>query len=226
MIEIIALITLAVWVYLLAARGGFWLARERDDRDAPAQPAAWPTVVAVIPARDEAATIGATVRSLLAQAYPGLVIILVDDGSQDGTAAAAEAAARGKGALTVVKGEPLPAGWAGKVWAQKHGIAAARQHAPRYLLLTDADIVYGAGALKRLVARAEQGRCVLASLMVKLNCESFAERAFIPAFVFFFRMLYPFAWVARSDHPTAAAAGGTMLVRSDALEESGGIDGI
>jgi hopene-associated glycosyltransferase HpnB len=229
MIEIIALIALAAWAYLLAARGGFWLARERDDRDAPAHPAAWPAVVAVIPARDEAATIGATVRSLLAQDYPGLAIILVDDGSRDGTAAAASAAAAAAGArerLTVIEGAPLPAGWTGKGWAQKQGIAAAGERAPRYLLLTDADIVYGPGALARLVARAEAGGCVLASLMVRLNCESLAERAFIPAFVFFFQMLYPFAWVARAERTTAAAAGGVMLVRADALARAGGIDAI
>ena len=224
MIEIVALFALAVWIYLLAARGGFWLGRERDDRAEPAA-AAWPAVVAVIPARDEAATIGRTVQSLLAQDYPGLGIVLVDDGSSDGTAAAAEQAAAGRG-LTVLKGEPLPAGWTGKVWAQKQGVATALVKAPRYLLLTDADIVYAPGALKRLVARAEHGRYALTSLMVKLRCESLAERAFIPAFVFFFQMLYPFAWVGRSDHATAAAAGGCMLARADILEESGGLDRI
>jgi hopene-associated glycosyltransferase HpnB len=227
MIEIVALFAVAAWVYLLAARGGFWLAAERDDRAEPASPPAWPTVAVVIPARDEAATIGHTVQSLLAQDYPGLEIVLVDDGSQDGTALTAEDAAKTAGGrLTVLHGEPLPAGWTGKVWAQKQGIAAALAKAPRYLLLTDADIVYAPGALKRLVARAEHGRYALASLMVRLRCESLAERAFIPAFVFFFQMLYPFAWVGRSDHATAAAAGGCMLVRSDILEESGGIDGI
>src|ERR1041385_7725534 len=197
MIEIIAFLAVAAWLYLLAAHGLFWLAAERDDRGTPPAPANWPAVVAVIPARDEAASIGDTVRSLLAQDYPGLAIVVVDDGSQDGTAAAAEAAARDAGgSLTVLRGQPLPAGWTGKVWAQKQGVAAALAAAPRYLLLTDADIVYASGVLKRLVARAEAGRYALTSLMVKLRCESFAERAFIPAFVFFFQMLYPFAWVA------------------------------
>jgi hopene-associated glycosyltransferase HpnB len=225
MIEIVALFALAVWVYLLAARGGFWLGRGRDDRAEPAGPQAWPRVVAVIPARDEAATIGQTVQSLLAQDYPGLAVVLVDDGSSDGTVAVAQEAAAA-GSLTVLKGEPLPAGWTGKVWAQKQGVAAALARAPRYLLLTDADIVYAPGSLKRLVARAEYGRYALTSLMVKLRCESFAERAFVPAFVFFFQMLYPFAWVGRSDHATAAAAGGCMLARADILDESGGLDRI
>ena len=221
MIEAIAFLALLVWAYLLAARGLFWLARERDDRDEPPTPSAWPSVTAVVPARDEAATVGETVRSLLAQEYPGLRVVVVDDGSQDGTGEIARAAG-----ATVVHGEPLPAGWTGKVWAQKQGIDAARAHAPRYLLLTDADIVYDAGALRRLVARAEAGRLALTSVMVTLRCESLAERAFIPAFVFFFQMLYPFGWVVRSEHETAAAAGGCMLVRADVLEETGGIDGI
>jgi hopene-associated glycosyltransferase HpnB len=221
MIEIIALFVLAVWVYLLAVRGRFWLAGERDDRPATAATRAWPAVAAVIPARDEAASIGATVQSLLAQEYPGLEIIVVDDGSQDGTGDLARAAG-----ATIVQGQPLPAGWTGKVWAQKQGVAAALAKAPRYLLLTDADIVYAPGALQRIVARAERGRYALTSVMVKLRCQSFAERAFVPAFVFFFQMLYPFAWVNRPEYATAAAAGGCMLVRSDVLEESGGIDGI
>jgi hopene-associated glycosyltransferase HpnB len=126
----------------------------------------------------------------------------------------------------VLRGQPLPPGWTGKVWAQKQGIDAAQARAPKYLLLTDADIIYAPGALRRLVACAESGRSVLTSLMVKLNCESLAERTFIPAFVFFFQMLYPFAWVNRPEHATAAAAGGCMLVHNGALDESGGIDAI
>jgi len=228
MIEIIAFFALAVWVYLLAARGGFWLARERDDRPQPPKPA-WPPVVAVIPARDEAASIGQTVQSLLAQDYPDLQILVVDDGSTDGTAAVAESAAKAAGAaerLTVLHGQSLPPGWAGKVWAQKQGVTEALGKAPRYLLLTDADIVYETGALQRLVARAENGGYALTSVMVQLRCASLAERAFIPAFVFFFQMVYPFAWINHAEKNTAAAAGGCMLVRSDALQASGGFDGI
>ncbi len=227
MVDFIAILTFALWLYLLLGRGGFWLARERDDRGAPPAPAQWPSVAVVIPARDEAATIGDTVRSLMAQDYPGLRVVVVDDGSSDGTADAATSAAAGAAErVSVLKGEPLPSGWTGKVWAQKQGIAAAMAARPRYLLLTDADIVYEAGSLKRLAARAEAGRLALASVMVKLACDSLAERAFIPAFVFFFQMLYPFAWVAKPEHATAAAAGGAMLVRSDVLEEAGGIDAI
>src|SRR5262249_37015493 len=152
-------------------------------------------VVAVIPARNEAVTIAQTIRSLLGQDYPGpLSIILVDDESQDGTAEVARGAAEACGAagrLAVVAGRPLPGGWTGKLWAVKQGVDEALAHAqPDYLLLTDADIAYGPGALTRLVARAQAGGYVLTSLMVRLRCESWAERWSVPAFVLFFQMLY------------------------------------
>jgi hopene-associated glycosyltransferase HpnB len=191
-----------------------------------------PCVTAVIPARDEAATIGATVGSLLGQAYPGaFAIVLVDDESRDGTADAARAAAARVGAserLTVIAGKPLPAGWTGKVWAVRQGVEAATSgpQAPDYLLLTDADITYAPDALMRLVARAEQGGYVLTSLMAKLRCDSLAERAFVPAFIYFFQMLYPFAWVNARARKMAAAAGGCMLVRPRALASAGGIAAI
>jgi hopene-associated glycosyltransferase HpnB len=214
---------LAVWIYLIAGRGGFWLASERDDDSPP--PAAWPDVVAVIPARNEAEGVGETVGSLLQQDYPGAFsIVLVDDQSTDGTADIARAAAAvAPHRLTVVRGAALPAGWTGKLWAMKQGVEHADARNPGYLLFTDADIVYASDALRRLVAEAEAKSLVLSSRMAKLNCESFAERALIPAFIFFFQMLYPFAWVNRPDHPMAGAAGGCMLLRADALRAAGGI---
>ena len=229
---IIATLALAVWVYLMTARGGYWLAAERDDRPEPTPPAVWPGVTAVIPARDEVETIGTTIRSLLGQAYPGAFsIVLVDDESRDGTAEAARAAAVAAGSsdrLTVLGGRPLPAGWTGKLWAVHQGVIQATSvlPPPDFLPLTDADITYGPNALAPLVARAEAGRNVLTSLMVKLRCESLAERIFVPAFVYFFQMLYPFGWVNRRDHPVGAAAGGCMLVRPQALQAAGGIAAI
>jgi hopene-associated glycosyltransferase HpnB len=229
---VLATLALAVWVYLMTARGRYWLAGERDDRAVPAPPAVWPRVTAVIPARDEAETIGTTIRSLLGQAYPGAFsIVLVDDESRDGTAEAARSAAAAAGAadrLTVLAGRPLPAGWTGKLWAVHQGVAQATSAAPPpdYLLLTDADITYGSDALAPLVARAEAGGNALTSLMVKLRCDSLAERIFVPAFVYFFQMLYPFAWVNRRDYPLGAAAGGCMLVRPQALQAAGGIAAI
>ena len=192
---VIAVLALAIWIYMAAARGGFWLAAERDD-GRPA-PAVWPDVVAVIPARDEAEGVGETVRSLLLQDYPGAFsIVLVDDESTDDTAGVTRRAAEGHEArLTVLPGAPRPKGWTGKLWAMKQGVDRASADAPAFLLFTDADIVYEKDALTRLVTRALEEGLVLSSLMAKLRCESLAERALIPAFILFFQMLYPFAWV-------------------------------
>ncbi|HZR60601.1 MAG TPA: glycosyltransferase [Xanthobacteraceae bacterium] len=234
--DLIASMVLAIWLYLLAARGGFWLAAERDDRNAPGEMLAWngewPSIAAVIPARDEAACIGETVSSLLRQDYAGtFTVIVVDDQSRDGTAQVARDAAAQLGKadrLKIVTGPALPAGWTGKLWAQHHGVAAveAMPSPPAYVLFTDADIVYGADALRPLVARALANGLVLTSLMVKLRCKSFAERLLVPAFIFFFQMLYPFAWANDPRRSTAAAAGGCMLVRRDVLRQAGGMAAI
>jgi hopene-associated glycosyltransferase HpnB len=227
---IIAALALGIWAYLVACRGFFWLAREREDRDRPPIPTSedWPNVVAVIPARNEAVALPRTLASLSAQDYPGqFSIAVIDDDSSDGTGAIARAAAAAsEREIVVLDGEPLPPGWTGKVWAMHQGIAHAEamEGAPDYFLLTDADIDYASrDAVARLVARAKASRTVLTSLMVKLNCESVAERALIPAFVYFFQMLYPLAWVNRPSTKTAAAAGGCMLVDRRALVRAGGI---
>jgi hopene-associated glycosyltransferase HpnB len=215
----------AVWLYLLLGRGGFWQGWAEPTDSALA---AYPPVVAVIPARDEAAVIATTLLSLIRQSYPGsLHVVLVDDHSADGTAAVARRAAVDASAadrLSIIPAPALPAGWSGKVWAMETGYRHVRTHATDapYLLFTDADIEHGADSLKRLVARAEAGGLALASLMVRLRAGSFAERALVPAFVFFFRMLYPFAWVNDPESQVAAAAGGCMLLRRSVLEAIGG----
>lgn len=214
---ILAFLPLAVWLYLLFGRGFFWLTRERDANDAP-EPAAWPSVTAVVPARDEADVIERSIGSLLAQDYKGeFKIVLVDDQSSDGTSDLVSG-------CTVIKGAPRPPGWTGKLWAVSQGVAAAGM--PDYLWLTDADIAHAPNNLSKLVARAESGKLVLTSLMAKLHCASLAEKLLIPAFVFFFDMLYPFGWVNDARAKTAAAAGGCMLVKREALERAGGIAAI
>jgi hopene-associated glycosyltransferase HpnB len=222
---------LAIWLYLLAGRGAFWLAGERDDEVAAGE-GVWPSITAVIPARDEAECVGETVASLLRQNCPGeFTVIVVDDQSRDATAQVARDAAATLGAtdrLTVLSGRALPVGWTGKLWAQQQGVEAAEAHLqpPAYILFTDADIVYAPDELRKLTARAQSGSYVLTSLMAKLRCESLAERMFIPAFIFFFQMLYPFAWANDPRRATAAAAGGCMLVRRDALARAGGMASI
>ncbi|MEM5274841.1 glycosyltransferase [Cupriavidus taiwanensis] len=221
----LSLLSLAIWGVLLFGRAGFW--RVRRPPAGPA-PATWPEVVAIIPARDEAGVIGSAVAAVLGQRYPGrLALVVVDDHSADGTADIARAAAATTArpqALTVIGARELPAGWSGKVWAQSEGLAAADRIAPqaRYVWLTDADIRHGPGVLAGLVARAEAERRDLVSLMVRLRCASAWERLIVPAFVFFFAKLYPFARVRDPRSRVAAAAGGCMLARRAALARIGG----
>jgi len=228
MAEMLAAIALAVWLYLLFARGAFWRCTERDNW-VPGKLACPPRVAVVVPARNEADQIAASIGSLARQDYGGAwTIILVDDASSDGTADIARRILAGHGVerLRVVTSRALPAGWTGKLWAIKQGIelAMALPHPPDYLLLTDADIVHPPDSISRLLAHAHSNGLVLTSLMVKLRCQSFAERAAIPAFVFFFQMLYPFSWVNQPHRAVAAAAGGCMFLRADALAKAGGIE--
>lgn len=211
--NLVAALSLAVWIYLLTARGGFW---RIEPPAKPAQAGETRSVCVIIPARNEEAVIGEAVESLR-----GLQVIVVDDHSSDQTAAiAAQAGA------SVIQAGPLPPGWSGKLWAISEGLKQAQSVQPDYLLFTDADVVHGPEAIAELVARAEADQLDLASLMVKLKCESLAEKLLIPAFVFFFFMLYPPNWVAQSDRKTAAAAGGCILIRPEALAGAGGIDAI
>jgi len=232
----LALAAALVWAVLLLGRGMFWRFADQVERRVPPAPPAWPLIVAIVPARNEAALLPVTLPSLL-RAYSGRMdVILVDDQSDDGTAEAARTAALEAGRsrdLVVLSAGQRPAGWAGKTWAMRQGAEAAmsRPDAPELLLFTDADIAYGPAALDPLVARfeparSEPDRLVLASAMVKLRCQSLAEKLLAPAFVYFFAMLYPFAWVGDPRRRTAAAAGGCMLVRAPALRSAGGLDAI
>ncbi len=195
-------------------------------------PEAWPEVVAIVPARNEAEVIGRCVQGILGQHYPGkLSLVVVDDHSQDGTADIARGAAAVTSrpdALTVVMARDLPGGWSGKVWAQSEGLAAAERVAPAaaYVWLTDADIWHGPGVLAGLAARALHERRDLVSLMVRLRCASAWERLIVPAFVFFFAKLYPFERVRDPRSPVAAAAGGCMLASRTALSRIGGFAAI
>jgi len=222
---ILGFLPLAVWLYLLLGRSAFWQLRERDDEAALPQPARWPSVVAVVPARDEADVIQKSFGSLLAQDYPGdFRVILVDDQSEDGTASLLRALNFEK--LTILTGADRPPSWTGKLWAMHQGVALADEFAPDFLLFTDADIAHAPDNLSRLVARAEDGNKVLVSLMARLSCANPSEYFLIPAFVFFFDMLFPFGAVNDPKNKLAAAAGGCMLARRSVLTVAGGIEAI
>jgi hopene-associated glycosyltransferase HpnB len=217
-------VPLVIWLYLLLFHRGFWLLRERDTARLP-EPAAWPSVVAVVPARNEADVIQTSLSSLLAQDYPGeLHVVLVDDQSEDGTGQRARNLNNSK--LTVLTGSPRAPGWTGKLWAMSQGVDAATARTPEFLWFTDADINHAPDNLRRLVMRAEDGGKVLVSLMARLHCRTAAEHFLIPAFVFFFDMLFPFGAVNDPKSKVAAAAGGCMLARRSALEKAGGIEAI
>jgi hopene-associated glycosyltransferase HpnB len=223
----LAALTALIWLALLFGRGFYWVSGVRDN-ERVAAPQTWPSVMIVVPARNEAALIGDSVGSLLRQDYPGaLAVIVVDDDSDDGTGDIAAMAGQGAPhGVTVLKGAALPPGWTGKLWALKQGIDAAGARAPDFLLLTDADIAHRPDSLSWLVAKAVRDGTVLTSFMAKLRCESLAERSHVPAFIYFFEMLYPFAWVRQPKARTAAAAGGCVLLKADALRQAGGIESI
>ena len=215
-----AVAVLLIWLYLLLGHGQFWQAGPVLPI---AHPAKTPPVAVVVPARDEAPVVADCLRSLLAQDYGGpFRVILVDDDSTDGTGDVARAI--GDPRLTVVTGVPRPAGWSGKLWAVSQGVAEAGS--ADLLLLTDADIVHQPAHVSSLVAAIERHELDMVSEMVRLRCEDWAERALVPAFVFFFQLLYPFAWVNDRRRATAAAAGGTILIRQRALRRIGGIESV
>ena len=221
--------SLAVWVYLLFFRGSFWRICASEtlppDTRAPA-----PAVAVIVPARNEADVVGAAIRSLIGQNYLGRYhIYLVDDASTDGTAGAARLAAKQaerEDRLSIVPAGPLAAGWTGKLWALSEGLGHAASDCADYFLFADADIVHDPGSVTGLVERASTGGFDLVSLMAKLSCNSPAERALIPPFLYFFFMLYPPEWISQQESHTAAAAGGCILIRAEALARVGGLTAI
>ena len=224
MLLALGLLTVFIWLALLAGWYGFWRADQRLPLT-PEPPGAWPSVVAVVPARDEAATIPYSLTGLIEQRYAGpFEIVLADDSSSDDTVAmAGRLASDGERTFTVVEAGPLPAGWAGKIWTLHRGIEEAARSQPDYYWLTDADIAHKPQVLAGLVAHAEAERLALASLMVRLPTRTFWEKLLVPAFIFYFALLYPFRAVNDPSSRIAGAAGGSLLIRRDALEAIGGI---
>lgn len=223
-------LSLLAWLYLLLLHGRFWqVSRLRAAK--PRAQALSGAIAVVIPARNEADHIGRALRSLLAQSCAdALHIYVVDDNSTDGTADAARAAAAlfelDRQKLHLISGAPLPPDWSGKLWAVQQGIDAAMTLDPQFLLLTDADVEHAPDSVATLVSIAERENYDLVSLMVKLHCRSLAEKLLIPAFVFFFFMLYPPLWIRSPRRKMAGAAGGCILIRPQSLAQAGGINAI
>lgn len=220
---LVSIFAALAWVYLIAFHGRFWSSSPVLEQRIPA---GYAKVAVIVPARNEAENIRGSVRSLLAQDYPAeMSVIVVDDNSTDETAVIATSLAE-RGKLTVLHGAPLPPGWSGKLWAVHQGLAYEKARDTDFVLLTDADITHAPGHISALVTKAESDRLDLVSEMVRLHCATVAERALLPAFVFFFQMLYPFAWVANPKRRAAGAAGGTMLIRRSMLDRIQGVSSI
>jgi hopene-associated glycosyltransferase HpnB len=226
--HLFAVLPVFIWLYLTTLRGGFWLTPYRLPETAVG--ARTRRVVVIIPARNEAPVIAVAVTSLLQQQRGDVLkLIVVDDGSSDGTAEAVRAAAHAAGkdsVVSVITGTEVLRGWTGKLWALSQGVSAAQALDADYFLFTDADIQHAPDSVAALAAYADTHDCDVVSRMVRLSTATRAERLFIPAFVFFFFKIYPPAWVASPRHTLAAAAGGCLLIRPAALRRIGGIEAI
>jgi len=219
-------ISLFAWLILLLARGGFWKSDQRL-RLNDSSPISWPSIAAIVPARNEEESIAETISSLKNQNYLGrLEILIVDDNSEDGTAAQVKSLEDMR--VRLLTGSPLQENWTGKLWALQQGLekVLSSGRPPDYVLFTDADIQHPTNNLRNLVLKAETDGLHLVSLMVRLNCRSLWEVLLIPAFIFFFQKLYPFPWINDPSRSTAGAAGGCILLRTATLIEAGGLEKI
>lgn len=231
MLVFVSLLVFIIWMVLFFARGNFWQVWEFDSHRARfPDPPQWPRVTTVVPARNEAASIEAVISALATQDYAGeFSVIVVDDHSDDGTAQLAHRAASSTtmaSRIRVISAPDLIGGWTGKLWALNAGVKESAAAASEFYWFTDADVVHAPEALRHLVSRAEANKLDLTSLMVLLPAETFAERLLIPAFLYFFLMLYPPKCIAKRDAKTAGAAGGCILLRRAALQRAGGLAAI
>jgi hopene-associated glycosyltransferase HpnB len=227
---------LGIWLHLFFGRAWFWrVGKLNADRAADETLSKWPNVTVVVPARNEAETIGRVVSDLAKQDYPGeFSVVIVDDHSEDATASIARQIAEESSArkrVRIVRASALPTCWTGKLWALNEGVSNSLElgtdrEVPSFYWFTDADVAHGPDTLRRLVVRSEREKLDLASLMVLLQAKTLPERALIPAFLYFFLMLYPPGWIADEELGTAGAAGGCILMRREALERIGGLAGI
>jgi hopene-associated glycosyltransferase HpnB len=209
-----------IWLVILFLPWRPWSTREVLDSTSASPDADLSDITVLIPARNEAEVIGTTLKSLETQGQ-GLQIVLVDDRSTDGTAMIAKNL--GLQNLRLLSGKPLPADWGGKLWALEQGF---RQVNTPLTLLIDADIELQPGIVDGLRQKLRENHLQFISLMAQLRMVSFWERLLMPAFVYFFKMLYPFR-ISNSSHTgVAAAAGGCILLETRLIEEIGGFKAI
>lgn len=203
-----------VWCLALVLPGRPYAMRERLE---PSKPdlADFSDITVLIPARNEATILQRTLAAVGDQSGTAPVVV-VDDQSTDATA---KVARETLGTATVVIGEPPPPGWIGKVWALEQGLRTVRTP---FVLLLDADIELRPGMIAALKNKANDERLAMVSLLATLNTQRFWERMLVPAYVYFFKFMYPFALVNSVSSQTAAAAGGCILIRRKVLEEIGG----
>ena len=209
-----------IWLTVLFLPWRPWSTRESMDSARGFPDADLSDMTVLIPARNESEVIGTTLSSLKNQGQ-GLQIVLVDDRSTDRTVT--DARASGIENLKIISGEPRPTEWSGKLWALDQGF---RHVKTPLVLLIDADIELRPGIIQGLRRRLEEDHLHFVSLMAQLRMVKFWEKLLVPAFVYFFKMLYPFR-LSNSDFPgVAAAAGGCILLETRLIEEIGGFKAI
>jgi len=222
---ILCILATASWGGLALFWHRFWQVDQRLSLTPP-ELADYPSVTAIVPARNESQTIKTCITNLQNQTYQGrFSIIVTDDASTDDTGDILKSLQSDE--LTVVSGKTLPHGWAGKMWALHQAIKAAEANpahsTSEYYWLTDADISHRPEVLDTLVAHAQTNKLALVSQMVRLRCQTFWEKLLVPAFIFYFSLIYPFRAINSPASSIAGAAGGSILIRRDALKDIGGI---
>jgi hopene-associated glycosyltransferase HpnB len=211
----LAALCAVLWAVFALSPLGLWRNREVLDASSATDDAALSEITALIPARNEAQVIEETLRALSDQGA-GLKIIVIDDGSDDETG---EKARKLPAEIHVIESPPLPAGWSGKLWALEQG---RKLVATPYTLLLDADIRLERGVLAAMSEKMRRENIPFVSLMAAPSMLSAWEKLLMPAFVYFFKILYPFHAVNSARGTTAAAAGGCILVETAVLEQIGG----
>jgi hopene-associated glycosyltransferase HpnB len=211
--DLLALTGFLIWLVVLLLPWKPWDTDESLDANDPDTRADLSPITVLIPARNEQDVISDTLDGLTQQGK-NLNIILIDDQSNDQTSEIARS--KNLPYLQIIHGRSLASGWSGKLWALEQGRLMAKTP---LILLLDADIYLKPHILNTLLLKMEREQLDLISLMARLRMESFWEKLLIPAFIFFFKLLYPFSLSNSVQSRVAAAAGGCILVKTDMLEK-------